>query len=528
MRSIIIKILIGVMLVLTSFSVSALSDVQQPQKSIFIMSGLEVEVISGGIGISAIIRNTGSENATNVSWNIQTDGGLLLIGKEASGVIPRIFPDNTASISIPLVFGFGKTQVRVTADSLEGASAEMVRNARVHIIRVVISPGDINALRIHLDRIAQRLHAPTVLTNAGDGTNRLFVCEQTGKIFVIDNGGLVKTPFLGLSDKLANINPIYDEKGLLGLVFHPDYINNGRFFVYYSAPKSGPGIDHESIVAEYHVSADANIADPTSEQIILRVDEPEANHNGGQLAFGPDGYLYIGLGDGGGAGDQHGIIGNGQNTSVLLGKILRIDVDGGSPYVIPADNPFVGVDGADEIFAYGFRNPYRFSFDTVSGDLFVADVGQDEWEEVDIVVSGGNYGWRILEGTHPYDLALATMLGINLSSLEAQIHEYSHDVGHSIIGGYMYRGSASPDLVGKYVFGDWSTGFFVSNGKLFYLNETQPGIWERVEFQMDTEKPLQRSVLSFGVDEAGEIYVCTTRTIGSLRATGEVWHISLV
>ncbi|MBU0497654.1 MAG: PQQ-dependent sugar dehydrogenase [Candidatus Thermoplasmatota archaeon] len=338
----------------------------------------------------------------------------------------------------------------------------------------------------------------------------------------------MKTPFLDLSDKLATVNPMYDEKGLLGLVFHPNYSSNGRFFVFYSAPKSGPGVDHESIIAAYQVSTNPNVADLDSEQVILRVDEPEGNHNGGQLAFGPDGYLYIGLGDGGGAGDQHGTIGNGQNISVLLGKILRIDVDSGSPYAIPADNPFVGSDGGDEIFAYGFRNPYRFSFDQMTGDLFVADVGQDEWEEIDIVISGGNYGWRILEGTHPYDLALATLLGINLSSLEAPIHDYSHDVGHSIIGGYVYRGSASADLMGKYVFGDWSTGFFVSNGKLFYLNETQPGVWERVEFQMDGDKPLQRSVLSFGVDEAGEIYVCTTRTIGSLRATGEVWQITVV
>ena len=489
---------------------------------------IQIEVINGGRGISAIIRNTGKDNVTEVNWNIQTDGGLIFLGKKSSGIVPRIFPDNSVTINTPLVIGFGRTQIHVTAESSEGASADMVRNARVHLFRVVVIPGETDALRIRLDRIAQGLHAPTVLTNAADGTNRLFVCEQTGKIFVIENGKILKTPFLDLSKKLAKINPLYDEKGLLGLVFHPNYRNNNRFFVYYSAPKSGSGIDHESILAEYQVSSDPNIADPESEKIILRVDEPEMNHNGGELAFGPDGYLYIGLGDGGGAGDQHGTIGNAQNISVLLGKILRIDVDNGTPYGIPPDNPFVGIDGADEIFAYGFRNPYRFSFDQVAGDLFVADVGQDEWEEIDIVENGGNYGWRILEGNHPYDLALATFLGINISSLKEPIHDYSHDVGHSIIGGYVYRGSALPDLVGKYVFGDWSTGFFVSNGKLFYLDEIQPGVWERVEFKMENDQPLKRSVLSFGVDEMGEIYVCTTKTIGSLFATGEVWEINVV
>ena len=524
----ILGIFISIVLVFMSISALANTEFKESQQSAFINSALEIEIINGGIGISAIIRNTGAENVTNVSWHIQTDGGLIFLGKEASGIVPKIFPDNTITINIPLIVGFGRTQIHVTAESSESASADMVRNARVHLFRVIVSPGDIDALRIRLDRIAQGLHAPTVLTNAGDGTNRLFICEQTGKIFVIENGNLLKTPFLDLSAKLAKINPLYDEKGLLGLVFHPDYKNNSRFFVYYSAPKSGPGIDHESILAEYHVSSDPNIADPASEQIILRFDEPEMNHNGGKLAFGPDGYLYIGVGDGGGAGDQHGTIGNAQNISVLLGKILRIDVDNGTPYGIPPDNPFVGIDGADEIFAYGFRNPYRFSFDQITGDLFVADVGQDEWEEVDIVVNGGNYGWRILEGTHPYDLALATYLGINISSLKEPIDDYSHDVGHSIIGGYIYRGSTSDDLVGKYVFGDWSTGFFVSNGKLFYLNETQPGLWERIEFQMYNDKPLKRSVLSFGVDEMNEIYVCTTRTTGSLLATGEVWHINVV
>ncbi|MFA5102665.1 MAG: PQQ-dependent sugar dehydrogenase, partial [Candidatus Thermoplasmatota archaeon] len=251
----------------------------------------------------------------------------------------------------------------------------------------------------------------------------------------------------------------------------------------------------------------------------------EPNHNGGQLAFGLDGYLYIGVGDGGGAGDQHGVIGNGQNISTLLGKILRIDVDTGTPYAIPSDNPFVGTEGLDEIYAYGFRNPYRFSFDQLTGALYVADVGQDEWEEIDLVENGGNYGWRILEGTHLYDPELAEYLNISIDTLKPPIHEYSHNVGRSIIGGYVYRGTQSSSLVGLYVFGDWSTGFLKPDGKLYYLSEKEPGTWERIEFSFQNEKPLNRFIFGFGEDESGEIYVVTTRIIGSLLRSGEIWHL---
>jgi len=394
---------------------------------------------------------------------------------------------------------------------------------------VRLIPGASDALTARLDLIASALKAPTMLTTAGDGTNRLFVADQPGKIYVIEDGLLWLTPFLDLTSKMVKVNSIYDERGLLGLAFHPDYETNGRFFVYYSGLKTAEGIDHESVIAEYSVSAeDPNLADPSSEKIILRVDQPEPNHNGGQLAFGPDGFLYIGLGDGGGAGDQHGDIGNGQNISTLLGKILRIDVDSTTPYVVPSDNPFVGTEGLDEIYAYGFRNPYRFSFDYATDRLYVADVGQDTWEEIDIVEKGGNYGWRILEGNHPYDLALADDLGINLSTLEPPIYDYSHNVGRSIIGGFVYRGNESPTLKGKYVFGDWSTSFTKADGKLYYLNETTPGFWVRSEFVLQPDRPLRRFILGFGQDEQGEIYLLTTRTFGSFIQSGEVWHITTI
>jgi glucose/arabinose dehydrogenase len=321
---------------------------------------------------------------------------------------------------------------------------------------------------------------------------------------------------------------VYDERGLLGLAFHPDFKNNSRFYVYYTAPADESGVDHQDIIAEYQVSSgDPNTADPVSERIVLRINQPQFNHCGGQLAFGPDGYLYIGVGDGGGEGDPNGATGNGQNISTLLGKILRIDINHGNPYGIPPDNPFVGVNGSDEIYAYGFRNPFRFSFDMTSGRLFVGDVGQDLWEEIDIVEKGGNYGWRIMEGNHLYDPALAVSLGINLSMLSPPIYDYSHYVGHCVIGGAVYRGTLYPSLVGKYVFGDWSATYFQPRGKLYYLDEVAPDVWKQMEFRFSSDKPLNLRVLSIGADESGELYVLTQRTIGPLLHTGELWHLTV-
>jgi len=488
---------------------------------------IQVEAISGGLGISAAIQNLGDVPLKNINWTIRCDGGLILIGKNAQGTIPILYREKSEIVKIPLVLGIGKTLITATAQSAEGSTDTLIRNAQIKFIRVIIIPGSKDALVATTSIIARGFHSPTILTNAEDGSNRLFVAEQTGKIFIIKNGTKVQKPFLDLTDKIVKVNPLYDERGLLGLVFHPDYETNGRFFVYYSAPKTGTGIDHEAIIADYHVSADSDLADSSSEKIIFRVDEPEMNHNGGQLAFGPDGFLYIGLGDGGGAGDQHGTIGNAQNTSVPLGKILRIDINTGTPYSIPPDNPFVGLDGLDEIYAYGFRNPFKFSFDKITGDLFVADVGQDTWEEVDIVEKGQNYGWPILEGNHSYDLALAEVLGINLSTLKPPIYDYTHNLGHSIIGGYVYRGMQSSSLLGDYVFADWSESFTSPGGKLFYLHQTQPNQWVNSEFALKSENPLHRFIQGFGVDENGEIYFLTTQMIGSFIRSGEVWHLQV-
>lgn len=394
--------------------------------------------------------------------------------------------------------------------------------------RLMALPPQAPGLVVGLQIIATNLVSPTVLTHAHDGSGRLFIADQVGQVRVVDSGGnLLPTPFLDISNRMVTLTTNYDERGLLGLAFHPGYATNGRFFVYYAAPPPSTNFNNMTVLSEFKVSAiDTNLADPASERVLLTINEPESNHEGADIVFGPDGYLYLGPGDGGGAGDQHGTTGNAQSLTSLLGKILRIDVDSGSPYGIPADNPFVSTPGArPEIYAYGLRNPWRFSFDrggTRQG--FVADVGQNFYEELDILRMGGNYGWRILEGTHAYDPGLAATLGVNIPSLDFPIFEYAHgSLGISIIGGFVYRGAGYPDLAGKYVFGDFSTGFAAPDGQLYYLDQTRPGIWERFSFQLwPNGDRLGRFVKGFGEDEVGEIYLLSTTTLGPTGNTGDI------
>ena len=377
-------------------------------------------------------------------------------------------------------------------------------------------------MAISLELIADGLTAPLFLTNAGDGSGRLFVVDQIGQIRIIKNGSLLPTPFLDVSSKMVTLTPAYDERGLLGLAFHPQYGTNGRFFIFYSAPTLTPSMNCKSILAEYHVSANPDIADASSEQILLQVDKPEFNHNGGQLAFGPDGYLYVSLGDGGGANDEHGTTGNGQDINTLLGKILRIDVSTSGTYAVPPDNPFVGVAGADEIWAYGFRNPWRFSFDQ-TGRLLCADVGQNLFEELDIVEKGLNYGWRIMEGSHSFN----PPFGGDHTGLTLPVAEYDHTVGVAMVGGYVYRGTRFSALVGKYVFGDWSLPDFSGNGRLMYFSETSPSVWELFEFVTNggPGSGFGTYVNGFGEGENGELYIASKKTVGPTGSTGTVYHI---
>jgi len=322
---------------------------------------------------------------------------------------------------------------------------------------------------------------PVFVTHANDGSGRLFVVEQPGLIRIVRNSFTFLQSFLDIRERVA----FGGERGLLSMAFHPDYANNGRFFVNYTARGDG-----RTVIAEYRVSDNPDVALP-QERVILTIDQPFANHNGGQIQFGPDGFLYIGMGDGGSGGDPRG---NGQNLSTLTGSLLRIDVDSDDPYAVPDDNPFLSTPAArPEIYAYGLRNPWRFSFDRCDGRLFLVDVGQNRVEEVNLIVSGGNYGWNTMEGSECFQAAACIQGG-----LELPITEYFHgnQGGRSITGGYVYRGTQFQDLAGRYFFAD-----FVSS-RVWSLVETAPGSWTRQELFV---APF--NVSSFGEDEAGEVYL---------------------
>ncbi len=373
-------------------------------------------------------------------------------------------------------------------------------------------------LQLKLTLAGKGLTSPVGMDAPADGSRRLFIQEQQGRIRIIKNGILLPRPFLDLSSKIGALNPAYSEKGLLGLAFHPGYRSNGRFFVYYSAPVSDKGTDHTSVVAEYRVSAANPDVAELAERMLMVIAEPESNHNGGQLAFGPDGFLYIAVGDGGGANDEHGTTGNGQNLETLLGKILRIDVNGKTPYEIPPDNPFTGRDAKPEIWAYGLRNPWRFSFDRVTGRLFCGDVGQNKYEEVNIIEKGGNFGWRIMEGNHCFNPSS----GCDRTGLTLPIYEYDHGTGISVTGGYMYRGKAYPSLHGYYFFADWS-------GKLFALRQDREGNWIPVNILLDGHRNNDAGckINSMGMDEDGEIYLVTQTLFGPKSPTGKIYRIGL-
>ena len=335
------------------------------------------------------------------------------------------------------------------------------------------------------DVVVGGLVRPVYAGHAGDGSGRLFVIEKEGRIRIVTDGRLAPDPFLDIA---AIVNSRANERGLLGLAFHPNYASNGRFFVFYT---DGRGA---TVVAEYRVSSDPSRADPASAQVLLTQAQPFANHNGGMLAFGSDGMLYVALGDGGSAGDPQG---NGQRLDTLLGKLLRLDVSEPGVYRVPPDNPFVGVSGARaEIWAYGLRNPWRFSFDRAAGDLYIADVGQNSFEEIDFAAAsspgGENYGWKVMEGRSCFQP------GPDCDSLRftPPIAVYGRDEGCSVTGGYVYRGAAHPALIGAYVFGDYCSG------NVWTLRRDAGGAW-----RLTLQGEVDARITSFGEDEAGEIYI---------------------
>jgi glucose/arabinose dehydrogenase len=351
------------------------------------------------------------------------------------------------------------------------------------------------AVKISLTRIVGGLPRPIAVASAGD--SRLFVVDQAGKIVIVD-GGAVAGTFLDIRARVATTG---SERGLIGLAFHPQYASNGRFFVRYTVPSG------DVRISEFHVGSDPNKADPASEKVLITIPHRlHANHNGGAIAFGPDGYLYIGTGDGGGAGDPSN---NGQNLKVLLGKMLRLDVDhadAGLNYAVPADNPFVGQAGKlGVIWAYGLRNPYGFSFDRQTGDLWIADVGQNLWEEVDRALAadglgrGANYGWSVLEGSHCYKPSS----GCNTAGKVRPLAEYNHGSGDSngcsIIGGFVYRGTSHPELAGRYFFGDYCSG------KIWDVTAAGPAS-QAIQLLLDTKL----KITGWGQGADGELYVVAT------------------
>ncbi|XP_054653636.1 HHIP-like protein 2 isoform X2 [Dunckerocampus dactyliophorus] len=401
--------------------------------------------------------------------------------------------------------------------------------------QVAKAPG--GCLQLCLTEVANGLRNPVLMLHSGDDTHRLFIAEQVGFVWVyLRDGSRLESPFLDMSGEVMTTPWPGDERGLLGMAFHPAYRDNGRFFIYYSIQVNSK---LEKVrVSEMRVSvSDMNMADPYSESVILEIEEPAANHNGGQLLFGPDGYLYIFTGDGGKAGDPFGKYGNAQNRSALLGKVLRIDVDGSDvrsrkQYRIPKDNPFLAdQDARPEVYAYGVRNMWRCSVDRGDptsryghGRIFCGDVGQNRYEEIDIIVKGGNYGWRAKEGFECYDMKLCHNSSLNDIP---PIHAYSHHVGKSVTGGYVYRGCESPNLNGLYIFGDFMSG------RIMALEEDKvTGSWKERSVCMGDTKTCSfpglinhhhKFIISFAEDEAGEMYFLATSYPSAMSPTGTVF-----
>lgn len=409
-------------------------------------------------------------------------------------------------------------------------------------IRDAVERGD---LRIGLRTIADGLTAPVWGTFApGVREEVLFVADQTGILWEIDAGGGDRREFLDVRELLVDLSPAYDERGLLGVAFHPDYAENGRLYTSTSEPPEaeadfstmprGESPNHQSVLREWHVdepgSADSQPNAGESREL-LRIDQPQMNHNGGTILFGPDGLLYIPLGDGGAANDKgvgHVPGGNGQEPGNVFGTILRIDPTGSNSrngkYGIPRDNPFVDdPDALNEVYAFGLRNPWGVSFDRETERLYSADVGQDTIEEVNLVMPGGNYGWPLREGTFAFERETGEIKPPQQRrpSLIGPIAQYDHDEGSSVIGGFVYRGSDVPDLQGTYVFGDY-------NGRLFYLGDPvrQDGLNEVREFRIEGSEFEDLMLLGFAEDARGELYVLANETGAPSGETGVVLKIA--
>lgn len=400
--------------------------------------------------------------------------------------------------------------------------------------------------KVGIEQFASGFTSPVAMVPYQNGKQAFLVVDQTGVItFLGDEGGTPGGVFLDVRSRMVKLRKKFDERGLLGLALHPRFAENRKVYVYYSGPRRDDGpkeFDHTGRLAEYRVRDD-HTADPASERTLLMVDEPQWNHNGGNLIFGPDGYLYLGLGDGGAAHDRakgHEEGGNGQALNRLLGKILRIDVDSGDPYGIPPGNPLVGKDGRDEIFAWGIRNPWGITFDRGgSGEMIVADVGQNRFEEVDLVEIGKNYGWSRAEGLAEFSAdnpgevvkvddttAPAEFVAPILVYPHNEAYGKSPGYGISITGGHVYRGKAIPQLQGVYVFGDWGTSWATRKLGLFAGVPGPDGRWTMQLLPGATPPGKEdHRITAFAQDQAGEIYVLCNGSNGPDNPDGVIWKI---
>ena len=411
-----------------------------------------------------------------------------------------------------------------------------------------------------LKLLADGLGAPIALLSIPDGSGRLLVAEQAGLIHLLDQNGN-RSPFLDLREKIVPLGKGMEERGLLGLALHPQFKSNRKFYVVYSSPlrsNAPPAWDHTERLSEFKTRADDfSAADPASERVILEIDEPDWNHNSGRIAFGPEGYLYWAVGDGGAHNDvgdakrgrEHPPEGNGQRLDTHLGKILRIDVDSGNPYGIPKDNPYAdGKKGLPEIFAYGFRNPWGLSFDRGGKhDLIVADVGQDRWEEINVVINGGNYGWRLREGFDGFDPKSPLRAPTNAVTAGADGKPFVDPVltyktlrgrgtdpeayGVTITGGYVYRGKAFPSLSGKYVFADWSRHMAIPDGTLLVATIPPPGSgtarWtaQPLALKEFPDGRIKSFIWALAEDEEGELYVLANGINSVVNTRGKIFKL---
>ncbi|KAM5145613.1 HHIP-like protein 1 [Mantella aurantiaca] len=423
----------------------------------------------------------------------------------------------------------------LTLDDVNYCYPNVLTNAELNNGLGEVKADEEGCLQMCLQEVANGLRNPVAMVHANDGTHRFFIAEQLGYVWVyLPNGSQVDKPFLNVSKAVLTSPWAGDERGFLGIAMHPDFRNNGKFYVYYSIHAKK---EEKIRISEFHVSTDnMNMADHKSERIILEITEPASNHNGGQVLFGSDGYLYVFTGDGGRAGDPFGEFGNAQNKSSLLGKVLRINVTGndkGPPYRIPSDNPFLRERTArPEVYAYGARNMWRCSVDRGDpvtgkgwGRIICGDVGQNKFEEVDLIQKGGNYGWRAKEGFSCYDKKLCNNASLNDI---LPIFAYPHSLGKSVTGGYIYRGCQMPNLMGRYIFGDFMSG------RLMSLKEDKDGQWQYTELCMGAAQDCNFPklinayypyIISFGEDEAGELYFLSTGTPSAAAAAGAMYKV---